>query len=176
MHNDPLRYFDHSHSLDHFFSAINIAWTLKYFISLAHQVKTISGKKIMKIVEIDTPAAGTWARDCELICLTDYNGFNLSYHREEDDTYWHLHCSGIVAYKVNSEEFWIIGYLKYLPTDGAFFEILDSPWISEFGKLQKARILDKCKHYVLMFYDEVIEIIAQDFVFEQLKEKPIYNL
>ena len=33
-------------------------------------------------------------------------------------------------------------------------------------------ILDKCKHYVLQFYDETIEIIAQEFVFEQLREKP----
>ncbi len=32
--------------------------------------------------------------------------------------------------------------------------------------------LDKCKHYVLQFYDETIEIIAHNFAFEQLKNKP----
>lgn len=58
--------------------------------------------------------------------------------------------------------------------DGAFFEILDSPWIREFGQ-EEDRILDKCKHYVFRFYDETIEIVAQDFVFEQLKEKPLIN-
>ena len=128
----------------------------------------------MKIEKIDIQAAGTWARDCELLCLSDCKGFKLSYHRDEDDTYWSLQCKGIVAYKVFGEEFSRASYLINLPSDGAFFEILDSPWIHEFGR-EQARILDKCKHYVLRFYDETIEIIAQDFVFEKLKEKPIIN-
>ncbi len=128
----------------------------------------------MKVEKVDTPAAGTWARDCELLCLSDCKGFKISYHRDEDDTYWSLQCKGIVAYKVMGEEFSTIGYLIKLPADGAFFEILDSPWIHEFGQ-ERSRILDKCKHYVLRFYDETIEILAQDFVFEQLKEKPIIN-
>ncbi len=128
----------------------------------------------MKIEKVDTPAAGTWARDCELLCLSDCKGFKIRYHRDEDDTYWSLQCKGIVAYKVMGEEFSTTGYLIKLPVDGAFFEILDSPWIREFGQ-ERSRILDKCKHYVLRFYDETIEIIAQDFVFEQLKEKPIIN-
>ncbi len=128
----------------------------------------------MKIEKVDIPAAGTWARDCELLCLSDCKGFKISYHRDEDDTYWCLQCKGIVAYKVFSEEFSMVGYLLNLPVEGAFFEILDSPWIHEFGR-EQARILDKCKHYVLQFYDETIEIIAQDFIFEKLKEKPIIN-
>lgn len=126
----------------------------------------------MKIEKLDTPAAGTWARDCELLCLHDCKGFKLSYHRDEDDTYWNLQCKGIIAYKVIGEEFSRTEYLINLPTEGAFFEILDSPWMHEFGHV-RSTILDKCKHYVLRFYDETIEIIAQDFIFEQLKEKPI---
>ena len=129
----------------------------------------------MKIGKLNIPAAGTWARDCELICLFDYKGFRVNYHRDEDDTYWSLRCEGIVAYQVIGEEFSRAGYLIDLPVDGAFFEILDSPWIHEFGQ-EQARILDKCKHYVLRFYDETIEIIAKNFVFEQLKEKPTYSL
>jgi hypothetical protein len=54
----------------------------------------------MKVEKVDTPAAGTWARDCELLCLSDCKGFKISYHRDEDDTYWSLQCKGIVAYKV----------------------------------------------------------------------------
>lgn len=126
----------------------------------------------MKIKKIDTPAAGTWARDCELIFLSDYKGFKVSYHKDEDDTYWELKCNGIVAYKLTGEEFAITGYLIELPVNGAFFEILDSPWIREFGK-EETRILDKCKHYILQFYDETIEIIAQEFIFEKLKGKPV---
>src|SRR3990167_291571 len=121
----------------------------------------------MKIKKIDSPAAGTWARDCELLFLSQYKGFKLSYRRDEDATYWSLKCTRIVAYKVTNEEFSRYGYLTNLPTEGAFFEILDSPWICEFSR-EEAKILDKCKHYVLRFYDETIEIIAQEFVFEQL--------
>jgi hypothetical protein len=128
----------------------------------------------MKIEKIDTPAAGTWARDCELIYLTQHKGLRISYHRDEDDTYWNLECALIVAYKVINEEFSLVGYLMNLPVEGAFFEIFDSPWMREFEDYHSS-ILDKCKHYVLRFYDETIEIIAQEFVFEQLKEKPTIN-
>lgn len=127
----------------------------------------------MKIETLNIPAAGTWARDCELLCLSYCQGFNLSYHKDEDDTYWSLRCTNVVAYKVISEEFSTIGYLLQLPIEGAFFEILDSPWINDFGQ-EQASILDKCKHF-LQFYDETIEVIAQGFTFEQLKEKPISN-
>ncbi len=125
----------------------------------------------MRVKMIDTPGAGTWSRDCELIYLIEYKGFKIAYRREEDDTYWSLECNRIVAYRVVGEEFSMAGYLFKLPVEGAFFEILDSPWIREFGPYQD-RILDKCKHYVLKFYDEVIEIIAQEFLFEQLNGKP----
>ncbi len=128
----------------------------------------------MKIRKIDTPAAGKWARDCELLCLTDCKKFKIYYHRNEDDTYWSLECKLIISYKITSEEFSMAGYLANLPADGAFFEILDSPWVREFGP-ERPEVLAKCKHYVLEFYDEIIEIIAQQFIFEQLKEKPVFN-
>jgi hypothetical protein len=129
----------------------------------------------MKIQKVDIPAAGTWSRDCELLCLQDsYKAFWIIYHKDEDDTYWRLRCKGVVTYKVVAEEFSTKGYLINIPVEGAFFEILDSPWISEFGP-DESRILDKCKHYVLQFYDETIEIIARDFIFEKLEEKPIIN-
>ena len=132
-------------------------------------------EKYMKINKIDTPAAGAWARDCELLRLAQHKGLKVSYHRDEDDTYWSLQCYRIVAYKVTNEEFSRDDYLINLPTEGAFFEILDPPWISEFVR-ENARILDKCKHYILRFYDETIEIIAQDFIFEKLKEKPSFKI
>lgn len=128
----------------------------------------------MKIEKINIPAAGTWARDCELMCLTQHKGLKIYYHRDEDDSYWRLKCERIVAYKVTNEEFSRTSYLMGLPVEGAFFEILDSPWMREFGQKEDG-ILGKCKHYVLQFYDETIEIIAQDFIFDQLKNNPIIN-
>ena len=124
----------------------------------------------MQVKKINSSAAGTWARDCELIHLTQHKQLKINYHRDEDDTYWNIKCEEIVAYKVISEEFSTSGYLINLPTDGAFFEVLDSPWISEFGK-EQSEILNKCKHCIFQFYDETVEIIAQNFIFEQLEEK-----
>ncbi len=125
----------------------------------------------MKIERLDTPAAGTWARDCELIYIGHHKGFKIDYHRDEDDTYWRMRSEMIAAYKVLGEEFSRVGYLMKLPTEGAFFEILDSPWIHEFEQAQ-AHTLVGFKHYVLRFYDETVEIIAQEFFFEQLNQKP----
>lgn len=131
----------------------------------------IPEKKSMKIKALTFLGTGTGARDCELICLSDYKDFKINYHRDKDSTYWSLRCKGVVAYKVISEEFSLTGYLLDIPIKGAFFEILDSPWINEFGS-EKAKTLDRCKHYVLRFYDETIEIIAREFIFEKLTEKP----
>src|ERR1700722_6762678 len=125
----------------------------------------------MKIKIIDSPAAGTWARDCELISLINdkKNGFILKYRRDSNDTYWILKCEIRPAYKVVGEEFFRVGYLRNLPKDGAFFEIYDSPWINELREFQSRIPLD-CKHYVLQFYDETVEIIASKFIFEQTNE------
>jgi hypothetical protein len=129
----------------------------------------------MKIEPINTPAAGTWPRDCELISLSYCKGFKLSYHKDEEDTYWNIKCEGFVAYRLINEEFSRKGYLINLPVEGSFYEISDSPWISVF-KQNKAEILNKCKHYVFRFYDETIEIIAQKCFFEKLNEKPIIKI
>jgi len=126
----------------------------------------------MKIERINIPAAGFWSRDCELLCLSDCKGFKLIYRRDEDDTYWSLECEHVVAYKVITEEFSSTGYLINIPVEGAVFEVTDSPWIQEFGS-ETNQILSKCRHYILQFYDETIEIIAKNFIFKQLKEPPI---
>lgn len=125
----------------------------------------------MKFEELKIPAAGTWSRDCELISFIYDKEFSLTYRKEEDNTYWSLKCELIVAWKVISQEFSFSGYLFNTPVEGAFYEVVDSPWIEEFGTSQ-AHILTKCKHYILRFYDETVEIIAQKFIFEQLNEKP----
>ena len=88
----------------------------------------------MKIKKIKIAAAGAWARDCELLCLAQHKGLKINYHRDGDDTYWRLQCERIIAYQVINEEFSRDGYLINMPVEGAFFEILDSPWISEFGR------------------------------------------
>ncbi len=125
----------------------------------------------MKFRQIDIPAAGTWSRDCEVKSLVYCKGFKISYHKDEDDTYWNLRSEIVIAVRVLSEEFSRGAYLIDLPTDGAFFEVLDSPWMAEFGNCN-VEILRKCTHYVFRFYDETVEIIAKKIDFEKLNEKP----
>jgi hypothetical protein len=124
----------------------------------------------MKFIQMDTPAAGEWSRDCELISLAYYDDFILDYHRDEDNTYWRVRTEGFLTFKLIGEEFSREGYLADLPIGGEFFEILDSPWIGGFSEY-KAEIVNKCKHFVLQFYDETVEILAQNIIFEQLKGK-----
>lgn len=78
----------------------------------------------MKIEKINTPAAGAWARDCELICLADSRGFRIGYHKDEDNTYWSLQCEHIIAYQVIGEKFSTRGYLMHLPAEGALVPLL----------------------------------------------------
>ncbi len=92
----------------------------------------------MKIEKSTISAAGIWAKDCELTNLTQRKELKINYHKDEDDSYWIIECKNIVAYKITNEEFSRTGYLMKLPVDGAFFEILDSPWMQEFqGDLTK---------------------------------------
>ena len=130
----------------------------------------------MKIIKMEIPAAGTWSRDCELIRLVQHQrkGFELTYYKDENNTYWNMKCEMIVAYKVTSEEFSTIGRPITLSADGAFFEIEDSPWVYELCR-DRAELLKKCKHYIFRFYDETIEMMCQEITFDQLKEKPLFH-
>lgn len=126
----------------------------------------------MKIEPLNIPAA--CAIGFKLISLNwDRKGFRINY-RSKDGIYWILRCELIIAYKVTVKEIARNEYLMNLPIEGAFFEILDSPWIAEFGQ-EKLGILDRCKHYVLKFNNKIIEIIAQKFIFEESIENPEIN-
>lgn len=125
----------------------------------------------MKIEKINTPAAGTWARDCELISLSAGKGLKIIYHKDEDDTYWCVNCKNVVVCKLLNEEFSTAGYLTNLPIEGAFYEIKDSPWIDEFPPVFEY-IFANSQHYILRFYDEAIEIIARELSFERLPDRP----
>ncbi len=85
-----------------------------------------------------------------------------------------MQVEGVIAYKVTSHEF-SIEYRGKLPTDGAFFEIHDSPWIALFKDYEPG-IMSKCKHFYLSFYDETVEIIAQSLFFKQLEGKPVFDI
>lgn len=126
----------------------------------------------MKIEPLNIPAA--CAKGFELISINlDRKGFRIDY-RSKDEIYWILRCEHMIAYKVVGKEISENKYLMSLPLEGTFFEILDSPWIAEFGP-DKPGILERCKHYVLKFGNKIIEIIAQKFTFDECVEKSQIN-
>lgn len=126
----------------------------------------------MKVINLDIPAAGTWKRDCELTDIQIKPSIFLKFNKESDDTVWKIGFNDFIAIKINSEEFTADECLRNLPAKGSFFEIRSSPWLESLLKHTQRDILKKCKHFVFQFYDETIEIIAQNFVLEQLKDKP----
>ena len=50
--------------------------------------------------------------------------------------------------------------LAIAESQAAIFEVLDSNWIKTF----QPRHLSKCKHFQIMFYDEIYEVICEDIV------------
>lgn len=126
----------------------------------------------MKVQELDNPAAGTWSRDCELIHFSLQDDMQLLYYKDEDRTHWEVEIWGIIAYKYICEEFSNVGYLEKLPVEGAFYEILDSPWVEEFEVFLENNKYGEIKHFVLQFYDETLEFLAQTLIFKPVKERP----
>jgi hypothetical protein len=121
----------------------------------------------MQVITLNIPAAGEWSRDCILKSLVYKNELKISYQKE-DDTLWELQCQGVLAFNLAAEEFALGRFLLKLPVEGAFYEIIDSPWIAEM-ELKFSKNLSKYKHYVLEFYDEIIEIILEKINFRSIK-------
>ena len=118
----------------------------------------------MKCILIDTPAFGDWVRDCELTAF-QLKPLSLEFIKDSDSTSWKIVFQDFIAFKVTSEEFTI--HLSKLTEDGAFFVIEDSLWLKELRTI-KREILKDCKHYVLCFYDEYIEVISGGFAITKI--------
>lgn len=118
----------------------------------------------MEIVKIDTAAAGTWHRDCELISLDhQLSDFQLVFVKDSDSKKWKVLFKNPVSFKVTSEEFIGVGVLAKLPNDGSFFEVKESEWVEEIADGDQSL---NYKHFIFCFYEEVIEILAEDLSFE----------
>jgi len=118
----------------------------------------------MKIIKIDNLASGTWQRDCELIYIAQQlSDFQFEFKKDSDSQTWKVLFKNTVSYKVTAEEFIEIDILSKMPNDGSFFEIQDSHFVKKITDKKKSL---KLKHYIFCFYDEFIEVIAEDLTFE----------
>ena len=122
----------------------------------------------MDFVKLDIPAAGTAKRDCE---LTDFKLFpilSIEFIKDSDQTKWRVSFNDHISIKITSEEFIVHLSGIGLPVEGAFFIQTNSPWISELSRTNHP-FLKFAKHYILFFYDEVIEVIASDPKYELIQ-------
>lgn len=120
----------------------------------------------MEIAKIDNIAAGTWHRDCELNSLVFHlSDFEFQFEKDSDSKKWKVSFKNCVSYKVTSEEFIGIGVLANLPEKGSFFEVKDSDWVKE---VTDGDLSLKLRHFVFCFYEEIVEVLAEDLIFERL--------
>ena len=123
----------------------------------------------MKFIPLLILPSGSWIRDCELYDFHKYPRLSLEFNKESDNTKWEIYFEDYIAFKVTSHEFsFHLISLDQMPDQGAFFYIDDSPWLNELKKVDRPEILDYCKHYVLFFYDEVIEVISNQLKFKKI--------
>jgi hypothetical protein len=118
----------------------------------------------MNFVILDIPPAGSWKRDCEL-CAFSMNPLSLQFVKDSDNSKWEINFDDYIAFKVTSEEFTI--HLDNVPISGSFFLANDSLWLNDLKRI-KSDVLNECKHFVLFFYDEVVEVISKNMTYVKL--------
>ena len=121
----------------------------------------------MSFTLLNIPCAGTWKRDCELTSLNLHTKLCVEFFKDEDRSKWKLEFGGLIAFKLTGEEF--VGMLfNDLPEEGSFYIYDNSPWLESLKRYEKDDLIMSSKHFVLFFYDEVVEAIAKEILFKKL--------
>jgi len=119
----------------------------------------------MKISTWAVPIRSRWYRSTELRELRfGRGGVILRIIEEDTEREWTVQFNNVQAFRITTEEC-AIRIIEQLPQCGGFFEVQDSPWLSELGR-QEVSFLDRSKHYVVACYDEIVEVVAWDALIE----------
>ncbi len=84
--------------------------------------------------------------------------FNPDDGCEEQDIK-HIVLEGVQAYAMASEEVHA-NILMANKSKAAIVEVTNSTWLQSFSQTH----LEKCKHYQVMFYDEVYDIVCEEVI------------
>lgn len=77
----------------------------------------------------------------------------------EEENLKHIILSGVQAYSMATEE--VHGnILASGDSDAAILEVINSDWLNSLLSIH----LEKCKHYQIMFYDEIYDIVCESIV------------
>jgi hypothetical protein len=119
----------------------------------------------MKIIEWDVPIVARWYRSTELKDLHFGKGdLVLRVIEEDTDRERTVVFKNVQAFRGTTEEC-AAPIIGTLPQDGGFFQVQDSPWLTELGR-GEVSFLDQSKHYIVACYDEILEIVAWDALVE----------
>ena len=123
----------------------------------------------MQIKELSGAFSGISHRDCDLLEVKGpLAELELKYEIESDGSQWKIRFGDTYACRIVSEELVNNHLLSITTKSCSFYEIDSSQWINEFEK-NSGRDMAKAQHFVLFFYDEIIEIIADTLIPEQQK-------
>lgn len=90
----------------------------------------------------------------------EFDGSALRIIVEEEDSAkrWNFEFQSVASFRVTSEELSghiVAGHALH----GGFFEVSDSPWLSELGQ-EEITYLNEAKHHVICCYDVVVEVVS----------------
>lgn len=99
--------------------------------------------------------------------LFDRDGLKLRLLEDGAGNVWELRFSEVQACACTTEES-SSSVVSLLPSSGAFFEFIDSPWLEKLGR-GRLEYMARSRHFVLCCQDEVIEVAAtSDAVCEEV--------
>lgn len=82
---------------------------------------------------------------------------------EHDTSAWVIFSRSQVVQIVPEEvcSYWFMPDSPEETRGVGIYVIEDSQWLSSFSQ----RHLGKCRHFILMFYDDIVEVLAEDLIF-----------
>jgi hypothetical protein len=89
------------------------------------------------------------------VVLRGFEYYNPNDEYKEDDLK-NIKLEGVEAYSMASEEVHS-NILATGDSQAAIFEVLESKWLESYLDTH----LEKCKHFQIMFYDEIYDVICE---------------
>lgn len=116
----------------------------------------------MDVESWDVPVISTWQKSNTLVDFSyTEHGLEIVLIEEESKQRWVLIFEEIIGFKVISDE-WSKWSTELIPPDGAFFEIIDSPWLAALG-ITDSSLEDAPRHFVIICQRELIEVAGREF-------------
>ena len=116
----------------------------------------------MNVETWDVPVVSTWQKSNTLADFTyTENGLEIVLIEEESTRRWVILFEEILGFKVIRDE-WSKWSKELIPPDGAFFEIIDSPWLVALG-VTDSSLEDTPRHFVICCQRELIEVAGREF-------------